>query len=57
MNDDNNTLAETESFIVWTTDDQGEAAFHIELGGVSLHMTSEEWNEFVTLIKAADQAG
>ena len=57
MNDDNNTLAETESFIVWTTEDQGEAAFHIELGGVSLHMTSEEWNEFVTLIKAADQAG
>lgn len=55
MIDDNNTLAETESFIVWT-DDQGEAAYHIELGGISLHMTSEEWDEFVTLIKMADQA-
>lgn len=55
MNDDN-TLAETENFIVWTTEDDGEFAYHVELGGVSLHMTSEEWDEFVTLIKMADQA-
>ncbi|MGB1250117.1 MAG: hypothetical protein ACPG8W_05745 [Candidatus Promineifilaceae bacterium] len=55
MNDENNTLAETESFIVWTTDDQGEMAYHIELGGISLHMNTEEWDEFVTLIKLADR--
>ena len=53
--DENNTLAETESFLVWTTSDDGEFAYHIELGGVSLHLNSEEWNELVTLIKAADR--
>jgi len=55
MNDDNNTIAETENFIVWVTNDHDETAYHIELGGISLHMTTEEWNEFVVLIKSADQ--
>ena len=48
------TIAETENFIVWKSEDSGEAAIHIELGGISLHMTSEEWDEFVTLIKSVE---
>ncbi len=50
---DQDTLSETESFVVWTSDENGELAFHIELGGVSLHLTSEEWDEFVVLITGA----
>lgn len=44
-------LAETDSYFVWRTDEEGEYVYHLELGGVSLHMTSEEWNELVELMK------
>lgn len=48
-------LAQTENFGVWKSDDEDEGLlFHIELGGITLHMTSEEWDEFVILIKSAD---
>lgn len=53
--EDQSTLAVTESFIVWTSEVDGDAAFHIELGGITLHLTSEEWEELVVLIKSADQ--
>ena len=44
-------LAETESYFVWRSDEGGEYVYHLELGGVSLHMTSEEWDELVELMK------
>ncbi|MDX1663923.1 MAG: hypothetical protein R3272_09025 [Candidatus Promineifilaceae bacterium] len=47
----NEILAETESYFVWRSDEDGEYAYHLELGGVSLHMTSEEWEELVELMK------
>lgn len=50
--DDGNIIAETESYFVWQSDDEGEIVFHLELGGVTLHMTSEEWDELVELMKA-----
>lgn len=53
--EDQDTLAETENFVAWKSNDGGEVAFHIELGGVSLHLTSEEWNEFVVLITSSIQ--
>ncbi len=53
--DDHDTLAVTESFIVWTSDMDGDTAYHVELGGITLHLTSEEWEELVVLIKSADQ--
>lgn len=47
--------AQTENFAVWTSDDPDEGLlFHIELGGITLHMSSEEWDEFVLLIKSAE---
>ena len=49
---DNEMLAETESYFVWRSKEQDEYAYHLELGGVSLHMTSEEWEELVELMKA-----
>ncbi|HSM58009.1 MAG TPA: hypothetical protein VK879_17775 [Candidatus Sulfomarinibacteraceae bacterium] len=45
-------IAETESYFVWRSDEEGEFVYHLELGGVSLHMTSEEWEELVELMKA-----
>lgn len=44
-------LAETENFMVWISEAEGEKLFHIELGGATLHLLSEEWDEFLTLVK------
>lgn len=48
---DGDIIAETESYFVWRSDEEGEFVYHLELGGVSLHMTSEEWEELVELMK------
>jgi hypothetical protein len=49
-------IAQTESFGVWRSDEEDEGLiFHVELGGITLHMTSEEWDELLLLVKAADQ--
>ncbi|MDT8307408.1 MAG: hypothetical protein RRC07_15865 [Anaerolineae bacterium] len=48
---EDNIIAETESYFVWRSDEEGEFVFHLELGGVTLHMTSEEWDELVELMK------
>lgn len=53
--DEQDTLAVTESFIVWTSEMDDDTAYHVELGGITLHLTSEEWEELVVLIKSADQ--
>jgi hypothetical protein len=45
-------IAETDSYFVWRSEEEGEFVFHLELGGVTLHMTSEEWDELVDLMKS-----
>ncbi len=50
-NQDGDIIAETESYFVWRSDEEGEFVYHLELGGVSLHMSSEEWEELVELMK------
>ena len=45
-------LAETENFIIWKTEDEDDVIYHIELGGVTLHVESMEWDELVTLFKS-----
>ena len=47
-----NTLAETETFLIWRSEEEDDTLYHIELGPVSLHLTSEEWEEFVSLMKS-----
>jgi hypothetical protein len=58
MNDDeldSGMIAETDSYAVWRSDEEGEGYyFHVALGGITLHLTSEEWDELVMLIKSAD---
>jgi len=51
---DNDVLAETENMIVWRSEeDQVGYMFHVEMGGISLHLLPEEWDEFVVLIRSA----
>lgn len=50
---DANLLAETENYMIWTSDAEGELLYHIELGGATLHLLSDEWDELLTLINMA----
>jgi len=46
------TLAETESFIIWSAEEEdGETTFHLELSNVTIHLVPEEWEEFLELIR------
>jgi hypothetical protein len=50
---DGDILAETENYFIWRSEgDDGSFVYHVELGGVSLHLTAEEWDELVTLLKS-----
>ncbi len=51
---DLDVLAETETFAIWRSQEDDGVLYHVELGGVTLHLTSEEWEELVVLIKSAD---
>jgi hypothetical protein len=46
-------VAETENFFVWRGEEEEGYVYHVELGGVSLHLMPEEWEELVTLIQSA----
>jgi hypothetical protein len=47
-------LAETDLFAVWrNVEEDGAYLYHIELGGLTLHMTAEEWEELVLLVRTA----
>jgi hypothetical protein len=48
---DADLVAETENYMVWTSEVEGGVMFHLELGGISLHLTDEEWDELVTLMR------
>ncbi|MCB8942634.1 MAG: hypothetical protein H6658_02545 [Ardenticatenaceae bacterium] len=54
--EDDDTLYETENYIVWRSEEEEGTLYHIELGGVTLHLASEEWEELVLLVKGADSA-
>jgi hypothetical protein len=51
--DEMETVAETENYFVWRAQEEEGYVYHVELGGVSLHLMPEEWEELVTLIKSA----
>ena len=47
------TIAETENYIAWRADEpDGETTYHLELNNVTLHFFTEEWTEFLELVKA-----
>jgi hypothetical protein len=46
------TLAETENFLAWRVEEpDGEMSFHLEINNVTLHFFTEEWEEFLDLIR------
>lgn len=53
-NNDPDILSETESFVVWRSEEDGDITYHVELGGITLHINSEDWEEFVVLMKGVD---
>lgn len=47
-------LAETDLFAVWRNMEEDDAyIYHVELGGVTMHLSPEEWEELVLLIRNA----
>lgn len=47
-------LAESEQFAVWRNREMDEEfIYHIELGGITLHLSGDEWEELVVLIREA----
>jgi len=48
-----NVIAETENYIVWTAEEpDGETTYHLELNNLTVHFFTEEWKEFLDLVKA-----
>jgi len=47
------TLSETENYLAWKADEpDGETTYHLELNNVTLHFFTEEWAEFLDLVKS-----
>lgn len=46
-------LSETENLLMWRSKEDQGYLYHLELGHVSLHLMSEEWEELVGLILSA----
>ena len=51
---DDDIISETENYVIWRSEGDAGYYYHVVLGGVTLHLDSEEWNELVLLIKGAD---
>ncbi|MDK1028935.1 MAG: hypothetical protein QGM50_09995 [Anaerolineae bacterium] len=50
-----NTLGETDNYMIWKADEpDGETTYHIELNNATLHFFSEEWDEFIELVKSIE---
>ena len=47
-------LAETENFAVWRSPDEDGFIYHIELGSITLHLASDEWEELQELLSDLD---
>jgi len=51
------TLAETENYTIWAAaEPDGEQTYHLELGPVTAHFFTEEWKEFLKMIRETDDA-
>ena len=49
------TLSETENYAVWLSEepDIEEVVYHLEIGNITIHLFSDEWEEFVGLMMEA----
>jgi hypothetical protein len=54
MDFETQVLAETENmhYQVWKADEpDGETTYHLELNNVTIHFFTEEWEEFLKLVR------
>ncbi len=47
-------VAETENFAVWRSPDDDGFVYHVELGSITLHLASDEWEELLELMSDAN---
>lgn len=51
------TLSETDNYMAWKAEEpDGESTYHLDLNNVTLHFFTEEWNEFIDLVKKLEKA-
>ena len=55
MNSNDENLAQSDNFLVWRSSDDEGYTYHIEMGIISLHFTSEDWEEFLDVIQSVEQ--
>ena len=49
---DLDVMSETENFAIWRSQEGDGFTYHLELGGLTLHLESEEWEELTVLFKS-----
>jgi hypothetical protein len=48
-------IAQTENYVAWSADEpDGETTYHLELGNITIHFFTEEWKEFLELIRSVE---
>ena len=47
-------VAETENFAIWRSPDEDGFIYHLELGSITLHLASDEWEELQELMSDLD---
>ncbi|MCP4415878.1 MAG: hypothetical protein GY805_04600 [Chloroflexi bacterium] len=48
-------ITETENFAVWRSPDENGFIYHVELGSITLHLASDEWEELLDLLGDLDE--
>lgn len=43
-------VTETENFAVWRSPEDDGFIYHVELGSITLHLASDEWEELLELL-------
>jgi len=51
MKNEAEILAETENLVAWRSSEEVGYIYHLELGNLSIHFLSDEWEELVILIR------
>ncbi len=44
-------LSQTERYLAWRDEEDGEPVFHLDLGAVTLHFNAEDWAELLELMR------
>ena len=48
-------VTETENFAVWRSPEDDGFIYHVELGSITLHLASDEWEELLELLGNPDE--